>query len=114
MAVIDGELHSLRQETITGRKTGCIIHFDGGRGESEDYGETAIQGLAEETGTMYFSNDVQQAGRTVESVMNQIPVVEAFFLTHRQSTWTGIVNPGTWKSSPPEAVDNMLHQISVP
>jgi hypothetical protein len=41
--------------------------------------KTAIREFVEETETMYFSDDIQQASRTVESVRNQIPIVEALF-----------------------------------
>jgi 8-oxo-dGTP pyrophosphatase MutT (NUDIX family) len=78
-AVIDGEVYFLFQRTFTGRKVGYLIDFGGGLGEGEDYRETAIREFVEETETMYFSDDVQQANRTVESVKNQIPIVEALF-----------------------------------
>ena len=78
-AVIDGEVYFLFQKTFTGRKVGYFIDFGGGLGEGEDYRETAIREFVEETETMYFSNDVQQASRTVESVKNQIPIIEALF-----------------------------------
>ena len=77
--VIDGKVCFLFQKTFTGRKVGYFIDFGGGLGEGEDYRETAIREFVEETETMYFSNDVQQASRTVESVNNQIPIVEALF-----------------------------------
>lgn len=77
--VIDGEVYFLFQKTFTGRKVGYFVDFGGGLGEGEDYRETAIREFVEETETMYFSNDVQQASRTVESVKNQIPIVEALF-----------------------------------
>jgi hypothetical protein len=69
----------LFQKTFTGRKVGYFIDFDGVPGEGENYRETAIREFVEETETMYFSNDVQHASRTVESVKNQTPVVEAIF-----------------------------------
>ena len=78
-AVIDGEVYFLFQKTFTGRKVGYLIDFGGGLGEGEDYRETAIREFVEETETMYFSNDVQRAIRTVEKVREQIPIVEALF-----------------------------------
>ena len=78
-AVIDGEVYFLFQKTFTGRKVGYLIDFGGGLGEGENYRETAIREFVEETETMYFANDVQQASRTVESVNNQIPIVAALF-----------------------------------
>ena len=78
-AVIDGEVHFLFQQTFTGRKVGYFIDFGGGLGKGEDYRETAIREFVEETETMYFSDNIQQARRTVESVNNQIPVVKALF-----------------------------------
>ena len=78
-AVIAGEVNFLFQKTFTGRKVGYFIDFGGGLGEGENYRQAAIREFVEETETMYFSNDVQQARRTVESVKNQIPVVEALF-----------------------------------
>ena len=78
-AVIDGEVNFLLQKTFTGRKVGYFIDFGGGLVEGEDYQETAIREFVEETETMYFSNDVQHASRTIENVNNQIPIVEALF-----------------------------------
>ena len=78
-AVSDGEVYFLFQKTFTGRKVGYLIDFGGGLGVDEDYRETAIREFVEETETMYISDDVQQARRTVESVENQIPIVEALF-----------------------------------
>ena len=78
-AVINGEVFFLFQKTFTGRKVGYFIDFGGGLGEGEDYRKTAIREFVEESETMYFSDDVQQASRTVERVKNQIPIVEALF-----------------------------------
>jgi len=78
-AAIDGEVNFLFQKTFTGRKVGYFIDFGGGLGEGENYRETAIREFVEETETMYFSNDVKQARRTVESVKDQTPIVEALF-----------------------------------
>ena len=78
-AVSDGKVYFLFQMTFTGRKVGYLIDFGGGLGDGEDYRETAIREFVEETETMYFSDDVQQASRTVESVKNQIPIVTALF-----------------------------------
>lgn len=78
-AVNDGEVYFLFQKTFSGRKVGYLIDFGGGLGSGEDYRETAIREFVEESETMYFSDDVQQASRTVESVENQIPMVEALF-----------------------------------
>jgi len=77
--VIDDEVYFLFQKTFTGRKVGYLIDFGGGLGEGEEYRETAVREFVEETETMYFSNDVQQASRTAESVKNQIPIVAALF-----------------------------------
>ncbi|MGB5439717.1 MAG: hypothetical protein WBN57_00855 [Gammaproteobacteria bacterium] len=78
-ALIAGEVNFLFQKTFTGRKVGYFIDFGGGLGEGENYRETAVREFVEETETMYISNDVKQARRTVESVKNQIPIVEALF-----------------------------------
>lgn len=78
-SVIDGEVYFLFQKTFTGRKVGYLIDFGGGLGKGEDYRQTAIREFVEETETMYFSNDIQQASRTIESVNNQIPIVAALF-----------------------------------
>ena len=78
-AVIAGEVNFLFQKTFTGRKVGYLIDFGGGLGEGENYQETAIREFVEETETMYFSSDIQQASRTAESVKKQIPIVEALF-----------------------------------
>jgi hypothetical protein len=89
-AVIDGKVNFLFQRTFTGRKVGYLIDFGGGLGADEDYRETAIREFVEETETMYFSDDIQQARRTVESVRKQIPIVEALFdetLTAHPDWW---------------------------
>ena len=78
-AVNDGKVNFLFQKTFTGRKVGYLIDFGGGLGADESYRATAIREFVEETETMYFSDDVQQASRTVESVNKQIPIVEALF-----------------------------------
>ena len=78
-AVNDCKVHFLFQTTFAGRKAGYLVDFGGGLGASEDYREAAIREFVEETETMYFSDDVQQASRTVERVSNQIPVVAALF-----------------------------------
>ena len=78
-AANDGEVYFLLQKTFTGRKVGYLIDFGGGLGAGEDYRETAIQEFIEETETMYFTDDVQQASRTVERVKNQTPIVETLF-----------------------------------
>ena len=67
------------QKTFTGRKTGYLIDFGGGLGAGEGYREAAIREFIEETETMYFSEDVQQASRTVARVRQQTPVVAALF-----------------------------------
>lgn len=77
--VSDGTVRFLFQTTFTGRKTGYLIDFGGGLGAGEDYRDTAIREFIEETETMYFSDNVQQASRTVERVKYQIPIVEALF-----------------------------------
>ena len=78
-AVSGGKVCFLFQTTFSGRKTGYLIDFGGGLGAGEDYRETAIREFIEETETMYFSADVQQASRTVERVRRQTPVVAALF-----------------------------------
>lgn len=69
----------LFQTTFSGRKAGHLIDFGGGLGTGEDDRETAIREFVEETETMYFSDNLQQASRTVERVRNQIPIVQALF-----------------------------------
>jgi hypothetical protein len=78
-AVNNGAVYFLFQTTFSGRKAGHLIDFGGGLGAGEGYRETAIREFIEETETMYFSDDVQQASRSVERVRNQIPVLEALF-----------------------------------
>ena len=78
-AVSDGKVCFLFQTTFSGRKTGYLIDFGGGLGAGEGYREAAIREFIEETETMYFSTDVQQASRTVARVRKQTPVVAALF-----------------------------------
>jgi 8-oxo-dGTP pyrophosphatase MutT (NUDIX family) len=73
------EINFLFQTTFTGRKAGYLIDFGGGLGPDEGYRETAIREFVEETETMYFSDNLQQASRSVEKVKHQIPIVESFF-----------------------------------
>ena len=77
--VVDGKVSFLFQTTFIGRKVGHLIDFGGGLGAGEDYQDTAIREFVEETETMYFAADVQQACRTVASVGRQIPIVRALF-----------------------------------
>ena len=78
-AVNDSKVYFLFQTTFAGRKAGYLVDFGGGLGAAEDYREAAIREFVEETETMYFSDDVQQASRTVERVSQQIPIVATLF-----------------------------------
>ena len=78
-AVHDGDIYFLFQSTFSGRKTGYLIDFGGGQGAGEDYRVTAIREFVEETETLYFAADLQQASRTDASVSRQIPIVESLF-----------------------------------
>lgn len=78
-AARDGEVYFLFQTTFSGRKAGYLVDFGGGLGTGEDYREAAIREFVEETETLYFSANVQQASRTPERVERQIPVVAALF-----------------------------------
>mgnify|MGYP001818730796 FL=1 len=75
----DRTVYFLFQTTFSGRKAGHLIDFGGGLGAGEDYRDTAIREFVEETETMYFSDNLQTASRTAESVRNQIPAVRALF-----------------------------------
>jgi hypothetical protein len=104
--VIDGNVCFLFQTTFAGRKAGHLIDFGGGLGTGENYRDTAIREFIEETETMYFSDNVQQASRTVERVKHQIPVVEALFddtLSVHPEWWCrrapgNPVNPKLWRT----------------
>ena len=78
-ATSDGTVSFLFQMTFTGRKVGYLIDFGGGLGAGEDYRDTAIREFIEETETLYFATDLQQACRSAESVRSQTPIVEALF-----------------------------------
>lgn len=80
-AVSDGKVYFLFQITFSGRKAGYLIDFGGGLGAGESYREAAMREFIEETETLYFSDAVQQASRTPESVQHQIPIVAALFDT---------------------------------
>jgi len=73
------KVYFLFQTTFTGRKAGYLIDFGGGQEVGEGYRKTAIREFIEETETMYFSDNVRQATRTVERINSQIPIVEALF-----------------------------------
>ena len=77
--VADGKVSFLFQTTFSGRKVGYLIDFGGGLGAGEDFQDTAIREFVEETETMYFADDVQQACRTIERVKRQILIVETLF-----------------------------------
>jgi len=78
-SVRDKDVYFLFQTVFSGRKTGYLIDFGGGLGMGENYQEAAIREFVEETETMYFSNDLQLAKRSIESVNVQIPIVQALF-----------------------------------
>ena len=104
--VSEGEVSFLFQTTFSGRKVGYLIDFGGGLGADEDYKDTAIREFVEETETLYFADDVQQACRTVESVKHQIPVVEKLFdetLSAHPDWWCkrapgNPLNPKLWRT----------------
>lgn len=78
-SVHDKNIYFLFQTVFSGRKTGYLIDFGGGLGAGENYQEAAVREFVEETETMYFSNDLQLAKRSIESVNAQIPIVKALF-----------------------------------
>jgi len=57
-SVCDKDVYFLFQRTFTGRKVGYLIDFGGGLGADENYQEAAIREFVEETGTMYFSDNL--------------------------------------------------------
>ncbi|MEW8023148.1 MAG: NUDIX hydrolase [Candidatus Thiodiazotropha sp.] len=75
----EDDVRFLFQSTFSGRKTGYLIDFGGGLGEGESFRQTAVREFVEETETMYFSDDLQQARRNAEKVDHQIPIVDALF-----------------------------------
>jgi hypothetical protein len=104
--VSDDKVYFLFQTTFTGRKVGYLIDFGGGLGTGEDYRDTAIREFIEESETMYFSDNVQQASRTVERIKYQTPIVEALFdetLSVHPDWWCNRapgnpLNPKLWKT----------------
>ena len=78
-SIRDKDVYFLFQRTFTGRKIGYLIDFGGGLGEGENYQEAAIRKFIEESETMYFSDNLQLAKRSIESVKAQIPTVTALF-----------------------------------
>ena len=72
-------VHFLFQTTFSGRKTGYLIDFGGGVGPDEDFRQAAVREFIEETETLYFCEDVTTGRRSVETVRDQTPVVEALF-----------------------------------
>jgi hypothetical protein len=103
---IDGKVCFLFQTTFAGRKAGHLIDFGGGLGTGEDYRDTAIREFIEETETMYFSDNVQQARRTVARIKHQTPIVEALFddtLSVHPDWWCNrapgnSLNPKLWRT----------------
>ena len=78
-AVNEHETLFLFQTVFSGRKTGHLIDFGGGVNDGESPRMCAIRELIEETETMYFAADPEQARRTEESISQQIPVVAELF-----------------------------------
>ncbi len=78
-SVCNQDVYFLFQRTFTGRKIGYLIDFGGGLGVDENYQEAAIREFVEETETLYFSDNLQLAKRSIESVKAQIPMIEALF-----------------------------------
>lgn len=105
-AVQDGKVHFLFQTTFSGRKAGHFIDFGGGVGAEEDDRACAIREFIEETETMYFSDDLGRACRSVGAVRDQIPIVAALFdetLTPHPDWWCrrapgNPLKPKRWKT----------------
>ncbi len=106
LSVKDGQVQFLFQYTFTGRKVGYLIDFGGGLGDNEDYCQTAVREFIEETETMYLSDDLHHACRSVERVTSQISVVEKLFdrtLAANPHWWCkrksgNSKNPKDWRS----------------
>jgi len=73
------QIYFLLQRVFAGRKTGYLIDFGGGVGEGESYHEAAIREFIEETETLYFTDNLSTARRTIDSVNAQIPIVTSLF-----------------------------------
>ena len=105
-AVSDGKVYFLFQLTFSGRKAGYLIDFGGGIGPGEDCRTAATREFVEETETMYFSEDISQARRTVDAVEKQIPIVAELFentLSARPDWWCrrmpgDPLRPKRWKT----------------
>jgi len=78
-SVSNGAVYFLFQKTFSGRKTGFLIDFGGGVEPGDNNRQTAIKEFVEETETMYFSDNLDQACRSAVSVDAQLPVVTALF-----------------------------------
>ena len=104
--VADGEVSFLFQTTFSGRKAGYLVDFGGGLGAGEDFQETAIREFVEETETMYFADDIQQACCSAERVKRQIPIVKSLFdetLSIHPDWWCSRtpgnpINPKLWRT----------------
>lgn len=104
--VADGKVSFLFQTTFSGRKVGYLIDFGGGLGAGESFRDTAIREFVEETETMYFTDNMQQACRTVERVKHQIPIVEKLFdetLSVHPDWWCkrapgNLLRPKVWRT----------------
>jgi hypothetical protein len=78
-ALHEGRVLFLFQRVFEGRKTGFLNDFGGGQGEHEGYAQTAIREFVEETETMFFETDLNQARRTPERIAAQIQIMEQLF-----------------------------------
>lgn len=77
--VYRSEVYFLLQKTFFGRKAGYLIDFGGGLGEGEDFRSAAVREFIEETETLYFTDELQSAYRSVERVKQQLPIVKQLF-----------------------------------
>lgn len=99
--VRDGRVIFLFQSTFSGRKVGYFIDFGGGLGMGEEYRATAVREFVEETETMYFAQDLQQACRDANQVKQQIPIVETLFektLSIYPDWWCARLHPKSWRT----------------
>jgi len=77
--VKDEQVHFLFHKTFSGRRAGYLVDFGGGGKESETYRQTALREFIEETETLFFCDDLDQAVRTGQRVESQLAVMETLF-----------------------------------
>lgn len=78
-AVHNKHVYFLFQKVFSGRKTGYLIDFGGGINDGETYEQAAAREFVEETETMFFAENINEAKKTPERITRQLSIVTSLF-----------------------------------